>query len=298
MDSLSGVWAAALTPIDEAGCPRLDQAISHGQWLLENGCDGLGVLGSTGEANSLGLDRRDTLIAGLADALPREKLLVGTGGCALEDTVRLTRTSLDSGVNRVLVLPPFFYRPADPEGVMDFFDGLIAAIGTTDLRLYLYNFPQLTGFAFPVDWVRRLKDRHGDIVAGLKDSSGDFSSMQGFVSVPEFAVFAGTETYLLDILKVGGVGCISASANVTSPGCQAVYAAWRNGQTEMAEALQRELTDQRAAVQALPMIPAVRALTAARTGDESWRQPLPPHRALAPAAVNELSERLFGSQAA
>jgi len=276
----------------------LDQTIAHNKWLLDNGCDGLGVLGTTGEANSLGQAARHSLITALANALPRERLLIGTGACSIDDAVLLTRAALDAGVHRVLVLPPFFYRPADPDGVSDFFDALIGAVGTASLRLYLYNFPQLTGFAFPVDWVRRLKDRHGDIVAGLKDSSGDFASMQGYLSVPDFAVFAGTETYLLDILKQGGVGCISASANVTSAACQSVYSAWRDGQPDKAATLQTELTAQRAAVQAHPMVPAVRALTAARTGDESWRQPLPPARALPASAVADLAERLYGSSAA
>lgn len=298
MDTLAGVWAATLTSVDAMRQPRLDQAIAHGQWLLDNGCDGLGVLGTTGEANSLGLVARQALIKGLAEALPRERLLVGTGACALDDAVTLTRAALDAGVDRVLVVPPFFYRPADPDGVADFFDALIDSTGTSSLRIYLYNFPQLTGFAFPVDWVRRLKDRHGDIVAGLKDSSGDFASMQGYLSVPDFAVFAGSEAYLLDILKEGGVGCISASANVTSAACQAVYTAWRDNQPDRAATLQDELTSQRIAIQAHPMVPAIRALTAARTGDEGWRQPLPPFRALPPADVSDLADRLFGSHAA
>lgn len=298
MDVIGGVWAATLTPVDENRQPRLDQAVAHGRWLLDNGCDGLGVLGTTGEANSIGLSARQTLIARLSEALPRDRLMVGTGACALDDSVALTRAALDAGVERVLVLPPFYYRPADPDGVMDFFDTLFAAVGTSALRLYLYNFPQLTGFAFPANWVRRLKDRHGDMVAGLKDSSGDFASMTSFLEVPEFAVFAGTETFLLDILNEGGVGCISASANVTSAACQAVFSAWRNGQPDKASALQSVLSEQRAAIQAHPMIPAVRALTASRTGDDSWRQPLPPHRALAPSTAAELAKRLAQRKAA
>ena len=143
-----GIFAAALTPLDPSFAPDHDAFIRHATGLLENGCDGLAVLGSTGEANSLSLDQRLALIETAAGRLPKDRLLIGTGACAVADAIALTRASLAAGVANVLVLPPFYYRPVTDDGVFAYFARLIDAAGTDRLRVFLYNFPQLTGFAF------------------------------------------------------------------------------------------------------------------------------------------------------
>jgi 4-hydroxy-tetrahydrodipicolinate synthase len=292
-----GVFAAALTPLAASLEPDREALIEHGKWLLGHGCDGLAILGSTGEANCLTLDQRLDVIGYAADELPAEKLLVGTGACSVSDAITLTGSAVTRGLVNVLVLPPFYYRPVSDAGVFRYYEMLIDSVADTNLRIYLYNFPQMTGFSFSSELIGKLRDRFGAVIAGMKDSSGDWAHMSEIcVSQPGFDVFAGTETFLLDILKVGGVGCISATANVTSAMCQQVYQAWLDKDEPAAEILQERLSATRAALQAFPAVPSLKALMA-RTPNASnahWQNLLPPFTGLDANAVAELQERLDG----
>ena len=272
-----GVFAAALTPLNRDLAPDHDAFILHGKALLAGGCDGLGVLGSTGEANSLPLAQRRALLESAATELPREQLLMGTGACALADTVEMTRASVAAGIFNVLVLPPFYYKPVTEDGVFAFFSQLIDSVADDRLRVFLYNFPQLTGFAFSTRLIERLYDRHGAIIAGAKDSSGDWESMRSLCGcVPGFAAYAGTEKFLLDILDEGGAGCITATANLTAAACQSVFRAWTDGERAAAERHQSRLTEIRLAMQRFPLVPLQKALLRHRTGDDIWERMLPP----------------------
>lgn len=272
-----GVFAAALTPLDQDLAPDHDAFVRHGKALLAGGCDGLGVLGSTGEANSLPLAQRRALLESAANELPRERLLMGTGACALADTVEMTRASVAAGIFNVLVLPPFYYKPVSEDGVFAFFSQLIDSVADERLRVFLYNFPQLTGFAFTTRLIERLYDRHGAIIAGAKDSSGDWQSMRSLCGcVPGFAAYAGTEKFLLDILDEGGAGCITATANLTAAACQSVFRSWQDGDRAAAEGHQARLTEVRMAMQQHPLVPLQKGLMQRRTGDGTWARMLPP----------------------
>jgi len=272
----AGVHAAALTTLTDDLELDTTAYIAHARWLLENGSDGVGVLGTTGEANSLSLDQRQTIIEASTAALPPQRLLVGTGSCSIADTIQLTRTSLAGGANNVLLLPPFYYKPITDAGVHRFVATLIDKVSDDRLRLYLYNFPQMTTYSFSIEFIGQLRDEFGEVIAGMKDSSGDWQHMQDAIeSHPGFDVFAGTEQYLLDTLRAGGAGCISASANVTSAACQAVYQAWRAGSQDAAR-LQDRLTAVRLTLQANPTVPALKALMQRHTNNDIWRTVLPP----------------------
>ncbi len=280
---IAGIHAAALTTLTPD--LELDTAayLKHCQWLLDNGSDGVGILGTTGEANSLSMDQRQQIIETSTANLPPERLLVGTGSCSVMDAVKLTRISLAGGANNVLLLPPFYYKPVADAGVRRFIATLIEKVADDRLRLYLYNFPQMTTHSFSVDFIGQLRSEFGPVIAGMKDSSGDWQHMQDSINnLPGFDVFAGTEQYLLDTLQAGGVGCISASANVTSAACQAVYRAWQDGSDDVAS-LQRRLTAVRLALQANPAVPALKALMQRHTGDGIWSTVLPPFSPFADA---------------
>lgn len=291
--SLGGVFAAALTPMDRelnvdqgvftAGCRR----------LLDAGCHGLGVFGTTGEANSLSVEERLSALDALVEGgIPGEKLLPGTGACALTDAVRLSRAALEAGAAGVLVLPPFFYKGVSDDGVFRFFAELIERVGDERLRVYLYNFPQMTGLSFSLPLIERLLESYPGVVVGTKDSSGDLERIRGTCrEFPEFSVFAGTEQYLLDTLRHGGAGCISATVNVTSRLSRRVYDAYEEGR-EDAESLQQSLTELRSEIEAFPMIPALKTLMYQSTREKSWHNLRPPLCELDDEQTRDLSSRL------
>ena len=144
----SGVYAASLTPLTASYEPDIPALIRHVEQLLETGSNGVAILGSTGEANSLTLVQRLDIIEQSAKELPQERLIMGTGSCALQDAVRLTQASVDVGVYAVLVLPPFYYSPQSDESVLRFFSELISAVNDPRLRIIFYNFPQFSGYNF------------------------------------------------------------------------------------------------------------------------------------------------------
>ncbi len=290
-DSPCGVFAAALTRLDSELNVDLAATLDHYRWLLAQGCDGLAVLGTTDEANSFSLGERLVLIEAVAKAgLPADKLLIGTGCCALPDTIALTRAALDHGFRHILMLPPFYYKGASDEGLHAAFARVIDAVNDPDIRVYLYHFPKMSGVLLGHELIARLRASHGQAIAGIKDSSGDLGNMQAMCEkFPGFAVYAGTERYLQPVLEAGGVGCISATANATSRHCQTVFAAW---QESGAAERQQDLTAIREVFDRYPLVGALKEVWARRTTDDAWRRLRPPLTALAAAAGDELDQAL------
>jgi 4-hydroxy-tetrahydrodipicolinate synthase len=273
-----GVLAAVLTPMDEDLTPDHAAFAAHCDGLLAAGCHGLSVFGTTGEANSLSVkERLAALEALLESGVPAGALLPGTGSCALTDTVRLSRAALEAGTAGVLVLPPFYYKGVGDDGLFRFFAEVVQRIGDEHLRLYLYHIPQMTGIGLGLPLISRLIEAYPGVIAGTKDSSGDRERITTLCrDFPNFSVLAGTETLLLEALRKGGEGCISATVNVTSRLARRVHDAHASGRDDEAEALQQRLSALRATIEAFPMIPALKALMADLTGDGAWRNLRPP----------------------
>ena len=272
-----GVWAAALTPLNHDLSINTERLIAHAGWLLGNGCDGVALLGTTGEANSFSLEERLALIdaAGKA-ALPPEKIMIGVGCCATSDTVRLSAAALAAGYHNLLMLPPFFYKGAvvSETGIFEAYATTIDRLADPRARIFLYDIPPMTGLEMSVALLSRLKSAFPDVIAGVKDSSGNFDDMQQACdSISDFSVFAGTETYLLPILKAGGKGCISATANVTSGVLARVMQNW---QQPGAEALQARATELRLTLQNYPATAALKAIMAVHSGHQDWLNLRPP----------------------
>ena len=292
---LNGVYTASLTPLTASFEPNIPALVRHAQWLLESGSDGVALLGSTGEANSLTLEQRLSIIEQTARELPPDRLMLGTGSCALQDSVRLTKASVDAGVFSVLVIPPFYYKPQSDESVLRFYSELISSVDEPRLRIIFYNFPKLSGYNFSVKILQELKQRFGDIAAGIKDSSGEWKNMLGIVqNIPDFMVYTGTETLLLDILKKGGAGCITATANLIAPECQRVYQDWKNNNQKVAEQAQMNLTDLRKSLENYPLVSELKSLFAAHTNAEEWENMLPPFAPILDKQVEELTEQIKG----
>ena len=287
-----GIYAASLTPLnaDQSICHKA--FAQHVQWLLSHGCDGVVLMGTTGEATSFSVSERQAAIERLlSSGLPRDRLMVGTGCAAVSDTIALTRHALACGIKHVLTLPPFYYKKPSNDGLYAAFDQQIQVAGDADLRIYLYHFPQMSAVPLSNALIARLRAAYPRCIAGFKDSSGDLRHMLAVMAeFPGLRFFAGTEQFLLPVLEAGGSGCISATINITCSLAQRLY---RHGHGTGSSALLEEITGIRRAVEAHPVIPGLKSIMAQLSREPKWRQVRPPHmplgaagaRALAPVAM-------------
>jgi 4-hydroxy-tetrahydrodipicolinate synthase len=286
-----GVLAAVLTPIGEDLAPDLARWIDHCRWLLDQGCDGLAVLGTTSEANSFSVEERLAMLDALAESgIPGEALIPGTGCCALPDTVALTKKAMDIGAAGVLTLPPFYYKPVTDQGLFDAYSAVIDRVADDRLQIYLYHIPQNSGVPITFGLIEKLRAAYPEIVVGIKDSAGDFANMEGMVkNFPDFRVFTGSDAFLLDILRAGGAGAITACNNICADLSARVLANW---QTAEADALQKAVNDVRSTVQKYPLVAALKEVVARSTGDSGWRRQRPPLEPLSHQDADMLMEQL------
>jgi len=289
MKSLSGVIAAIATPIDEGGAPGLKRAVNLARYLLDNGCDGLNVLGTTGEATSFSVDeRKGVMDAYKANGLPMHRLMVGTGAASVTDAVALTRHAADLGFGGALVLPPFYYKGVPDDGLAAYIETLVKATDQKPIPIYLYHFPAMSGLPWHVALIRRLLDSFSSRIAGLKDSSGDMAYARSAAAIAKnFAVFPSTEACLLEARRGDFAGCISATANLNADLCAR---AWSEGDTTALDAAVaiRKLFDGK------PVVPGVKALLAHIHGDAGLSRVRPP---LAPFSAADRASVIAGHDA-
>lgn len=288
--ALSGVIAAVATPIDENGAPDLKRAVSLARYLLDNGCDGLNVLGTTGEATSFSVDeRKGVMSAYKPNGLPMHRLMVGTGAASVTDAVALTRHAADLGFGGALVLPPFYYKGVPDDGLVAYVETLVKVTEQKPIPIYLYHFPAMSGLPWHVALIRRLLDSYSSRIVGLKDSSGDMAYARSAAAIlKDFAVFPSTEACLLDARRGDFAGCISATANLNADLCAR---AWSEGDTAALEAAVtiRKLFDGK------PLVPGVKALLAHIHGDAGLARVRPP---LAPFSAADRASVVAGHDAA
>jgi len=280
---LSGVIAAIATPVTEDGAPDIARATKLARYLLDNGCDGLNVLGTTGEATSFSLDERKSVMSAYkAAGLPLDRLMVGTGAAAVSDAVALTRHAADLGFAGALVLPPFYYKGVPDDGLAAYIDTLVKASAAKPIPIYLYHFPAMSGLPWHVGLIKRLLDTHGGRIAGLKDSSGDMAYARSAAAISrDFAVFPSTEAALLEAKRGDFAGCISATANLNADLCARAWKAGDAAALDAAVAI-RKLFDGK------PLVSGVKALLAHIHGDPALarvKPPLAPFSAADRAAV-------------
>jgi 4-hydroxy-tetrahydrodipicolinate synthase len=282
-----GVLVPVLTPFTPDGDPDAGRFVAFCRWLLDQGAGGLSVFGTTSEANSMSGAERMVLLDRLIEAgIPAEKLMPGTGACSIAEAAGLVRHAVDHGCGGVLMLPPFYYKGVSDDGIFAFVSTIIDRVASPGLRVYLYHIPPVAQVGFSLDLVGRLIAAYPETVVGLKDSSGDWSNTAALLEhFPGFAIFPGSEVFLLDALRKSGVGCITASGNVNVPGIRKIYDNWRGPQ---ANALQAEATTLRKALQAYPMIPALKQVVAHFHNDPAWATVRPPLVALDEAQSSAL----------
>jgi 4-hydroxy-tetrahydrodipicolinate synthase len=289
---LRGVLSPVVTPFDKDLRPDAERLVQHCRWLLKNDV-GLAVFGTNSEANSLSVPEKLDLLERLVGAgLPPARMMPGTGCCALTDSVELTRAAARLGCAGVLMLPPFYYKGVSDDGLFRSYAEIIERVGDERLRIYLYHIPPVSQVPITLPLIGRLLQRYPGIIAGVKDSSGDWSNTKAMLDQfqPQgFDVFAGSETFLLATLRAGGAGCISATANVNPGPIARLAANWRQADADRQQAA---LDAVRKVFQSMPMIPALKAAVAHFSGDGAWTTVRPPLVSLTDAQTRTLIEAL------
>jgi 4-hydroxy-tetrahydrodipicolinate synthase len=269
--TMHGVIAAIATAVDPNGEPDSGRSVALARFLLDNGCDGLNVLGTTGEATSFSLEQRKRVMSAYAaSGLPLDRMMVGTGAAASADAIALTKHAAELGFAGALVLPPFYYKGVPDDGLVAYVDAIMSATAARPIPIYLYHFPAQSGLPWHVALIRRLLDTFGERIVGLKDSSGDMDFARAAAGIsPRFKVFPSTEAALPQARSGSFAGCISATANLNADLCARV---WRSGDAAaLAEAVAiRKLFDGK------QLVPGVKALLAHIHGEPAWGRVAPP----------------------
>lgn len=280
MKARRGIYAAAVSPFKADGSLDFEKSVAYSKHLLsDGGCDGVAPTGTTGEGTSVAMVDRLELPAAFEKAgIETDRVIFGTGAPASGDCLALTKAACDAGYTNVLVLPPYYYKNPSDDGLYAYYANLINGVGRDDLRVYLYHFPQMSAVPLSTDLVLRLKADFGAVIAGLKDSSGDFSQSAAFMKATggigsDFDVFPSSEAMLWDGLALGSAGIISGSTNVFGSLTQvALQAAEGQARDTAMEAVQAA----RAAASKYPLMAAIKQAEAWRTGDDSWARMAPP----------------------
>src|SRR6266487_260698 len=239
---IRGVLAPVVTPFKADLSPDRERFIRHCQWLLSQSC-GLAVFGTNSEANSMAAEERSTLLDVLVAAgIDPSRMMPGIGCWATTETVKLTAHAVKHGCAGVLMLPAFYYKDVSEEGLYRYFSEVVQRVGETRLKIYLYHIPPVAIVGITPKLVERLLKAYPNAIAGMKDSSGDWNNTKTFLNAfaeNGFDVFVGSESFLLANMRDGGVGTISATANVNPAAIHKLY-------KEHRDASPTELTTQQA----------------------------------------------------
>ncbi len=282
---MKGVIAAVPTPVDTSGVPQELPFVAHCKWALENGCDGLNVLGSTGEASSFDSAARKRVMRWAAQNLPMECLMVGTGTPSLEETITLTCFADDLGYRIALILPPYYYKPVSENGLLDWYAEIHSRLETRRISIFFYNFPRMTGIDLPVSLIASLHGRWPERFAGIKDSSGNLEYCRQLTStIPTLSVFPSSEVALAEAGSSGFSGCISATANQTGMLSQKLWA----GTGLPDSGLAGRISKLRTQITSGDLVPSVKFLVGRQTGDAGWENLVPPFKKLTSDRKSEL----------
>ena len=288
---ITGVYCAAVTPVTDDLAPDHAAFVAHCRRLLDDGCDGIAMLGTTGEANSFSSAERKALLeAVIAGGVRPERLLPGTGVAALTETVELTRHALSLGVNRAVMLPPFYYKGISDDGLFASYAEIVERIGDARLQVVLYHIPQFSAVPITFPVIARLRARYPSVFVGLKDSAGEIANMVALVrEFPGFAVLAGADPLMLPLLRKGGAGCITATSNLVARDLAYIFRHHADpARAADVDAAQARVVAMRSLVSKFAQIASIKALIARQTGHVSWRKLRPPLLALNDAEIDQL----------
>lgn len=277
-ERFSGVLAPVVTPFKKDLSPDTERFLDLCRWITSQKAN-LAVFGTNSEANSLSVKEKINLLEKLiSSGISGDSLMPGTGCCSISETVELTKLAVSLGCRGVLMLPPFYYKGVTDEGLFTYFSEVIERVNDEHLSIYLYHIPPISQIPLSSTLVNQLVSKYPEVVAGIKDSSGDWNQTESFhkLNLPNFRIFCGSESFLLKNMQVGGAGCISATANVNPLAINELFKNWAHPDAELQQNRVNKIRD---IFQRYPMIPALKETIALQSGDKEWsrvRAPLIP----------------------
>jgi 4-hydroxy-tetrahydrodipicolinate synthase len=308
-ERIRGVLAPVVTPFKADLAPDCVRFIRHCQWLLSESC-GLALFGTNSEANSMSIGERIFLLDALVAAgIDPSRMMPGTGCCSITDTVALTAHAVKHGCAGVLMLPPFYYKNISEEGLCRYFSDVVQRVGDARLKIYLYHIPPVAVVGVTPKLVERLLKAYPNTIAGMKDSSGDWNSTKTFLDAfavraryetssksqtpssksqgsskiqhskgeGSFDVFVGSETFLLANMRNGGVGTISAMANVNPAAIHELYKQWNTADDADQQQAKLNVVREVFSSRKFPsMIAAMKQAIAMCGYDPAWARVRPP----------------------
>lgn len=289
--AIQGVYCAAATPLKADGTPDPALFGAHTKALIDEGCHGIAMLGSTGEANSFSTrERMDLLEAAIAGGTRPDQLLPGTSSCAVTEAVEMTRHAVQAGVKGVVLLPPFYYTAFSDESLFRFYASIIEKVADDRLKVILYHIPMLTGVPIGHELIARLVATFPDTVVGVKDSDGKIENMHAISArFPGFAVLAGADPLLLPVLQGGGAGCITATSNLVARELRFVFDHWQDAaRADEVKAAQDTIVAWRNLTNSYVQLPTVKTMLARRRGDLGWLNIHPPFSPLSSAEAEKV----------
>jgi 4-hydroxy-tetrahydrodipicolinate synthase len=305
---IGGVLAPVVTPFKADLSPDKERFTRHCQWLLSQNC-GLAVFGTNSEANSMSTAERMTLLDVLiASGLDPSRMMPGTGCCSMTETVELTAHAVKHGCAGELILPPFYYKNVSEEGLYRYVSEVVQRVGDTRLKIYLYHIPPVAIVGITPKLVERLLKTYPTAIAGMKDSSGDWNNTKTFLdafadrsagpaltarAARSFDVFVGSESFLLANMRNGGVGTISATANVNPAAIDKLYSEWKTADDADQQQARLNVVREVFSSRKFPsMIAALKQAIAIYVNDPEWARVRPPLVELTRDQANLLAAEL------
>ncbi len=290
---IKGLISPILSPFDDSLNFNQEMYNELAKDLLSTGCSGLAPFGTTGEALSVSNDERMQALENLikSGVLP-DKLIPGTGLCNFPDTVKISRHAVELGCKGVMTLPAFYFKDVTDEGLFQYYEKLIDEINHPNLKIYLYHIPQVSGVGLSIPLVKKLRSAYPEIIVGIKDSSGVWENTEQLLSIDGLIVYPGAELPVIDAIKLGGPGCISATANFNPTNIAKVIELSHDGKWDQAEEVHKDVKEVRYLFQDYSAIPAQKAMLAIKYKDERWKNIRPPLVQISDQRSSELAEKL------
>ena len=287
--TLPAVLSPVLTPFLVNGEPDAKQLLKQCQWLESNGV-GQAIFGTNSEANSMSASQKlRVLDEVLAGGLNPAHMMPGTGACSVDDAVTMTRAAVKGKCAGVLMLPPFYYKDVSDDGLFAYYSEVIQQVGDSGLQIYIYNIPPVTKITLSLALLEHLVKTYPKTIVGMKDSSGDWVYTESVIKLlaPHgFRVYAGSEVFLMSTLRAGGIGCISATANVNPKAIASLAANWKAADADQRQA---DLDQVRSIFAQYQMIAGMKTAVAHYSKNDGWLRMRPP---LMPLTIDQQNKLL------